>query len=74
MNLGEIKNGSVVKVLSIDAGMRLFNRLASMGLSAGKTVTIVRNSGEGPVIVDLDGSRIAVGRGMAEKIFVETIK
>ena len=54
--------------------MRLFNRLASMGLSAGKTVTIVRNSGEGPVIVDLDGSRIAVGRGMAEKIFVEPIK
>lgn len=71
MFLSDLKNNEKASVESIDSGMRLFNRLASMGICEGKEITVVKNSGDGPVIIDIDGSRFALGRGMAQKIAVK---
>ncbi len=54
----------------IDTGMRLYNRLASMGISDGTELKVVLNKKNGPIVIDVDGSRFAIGRGMAGKIFV----
>ncbi|HSW59590.1 MAG TPA: FeoA family protein [bacterium] len=70
MFLSDLGNGEKGVVASIDSGLRLFNRLASMGICEGKDITIIKNSGEGPVVIDIEGSRYAIGRGMAEKIVV----
>jgi len=44
-----------------------------MGLTPGTWVTVVRSAPlGGPVEVSVRGSRLALGRGMAERIFVET--
>ena len=43
-----------------------------MGLTPGTPVTVVKSAPfKGPLEVLVRGSRLALGRGMAEKIFVE---
>ena len=50
-------------------------RLMDMGLTPGTKVTVVRSAPfRGPIEVSVRGSRLALGRGMAERIFVETNK
>ena len=47
------------------------SRLEDMGLRVGKTVEILNNNrGPGVLLVKVDGSRIAMNRGMAMKIMV----
>lgn len=74
MFLSEVKNCEQWIVRSIDAGMRLFNRLASMGICEGTKIMVVKNNKNGPVIIDVNGGRFAIGRGMAEKIVLEREK
>ncbi|MEW6387159.1 MAG: FeoA family protein [Thermodesulfobacteriota bacterium] len=45
-------------------------RIAEMGLRAGKTVEILNNPGRGAMLIKVDESRIALGRGAAMKIMV----
>jgi DtxR family Mn-dependent transcriptional regulator len=48
-------------------------RLMDMGLTPGTKVTVVKSAPfHGPVEVLVRGSRLALGRGMAERILVET--
>jgi len=50
-------------------------RLMDMGLTLGTRVTVVKSAPfHGPLEVSVRGSRLALGRGMAERIFVETTK
>jgi ferrous iron transport protein A len=46
-------------------------RMADMGLRVGKSVEMIRNGGDGAIVVKVDESRIAMARGMAMKILVE---
>ena len=50
-------------------------RLMDMGLTPGIKVTVVKSAPfHGPLEILVRGSRLALGRGMAERIFVETKK
>ncbi len=43
-----------------------------MGLTPGTEVTVVNSAPlNGPLEIRVRGSRLAIGRGMAERIFVE---
>jgi len=47
-------------------------RLADMGLTPGIAVTLVRTAPfHGPVEILVRGSRLALGRGMAQRVIVE---
>jgi len=47
-------------------------RLEDMGLTPGTKITVVKSAPfNGPLEVYIRGSRLAIGRGMAERIFVE---
>lgn len=48
------------------------NRLESMGLRLGKSVEMLTNQGVGPLLLKIDESRIALGRGLALKILVKS--
>ncbi len=50
------------------------NRVEDMGLRAGKIVEVLRNEGRGPVLLKVDESRIAMGRGAAMRILVRRIE
>jgi ferrous iron transport protein A len=67
--LHEAESGTVV---SIDGGFGLTRRLESMGIRVGKRVTKVSSQlMRGPVTVRVGNSHVAIGFGMAKKIFVE---
>jgi ferrous iron transport protein A len=44
--------------------------LASLGFTPGTLVNMSQNYGRGPLIVTVRGTRVALGRGEAERIVV----
>lgn len=69
--LSQIAAGQTVKLVSVDGGRRLRKRLADLGLSAGQHVRVVQNHFAGPLILAVQhDARLAIGRGMARKIYV----
>lgn len=62
--------GSKVRLVSVSGGKQMTSRLAAMGLLPGVEVEIVSNSPGDPFILDVRGSRLVLGRGMAHKIYV----
>ena len=70
MTLNKIESGKTVQMVSIEGGRNLKSRLASMGLIPGVEIKVVRHSSTGPFIVVVKGTRLVLGRGMAQKIMV----
>jgi ferrous iron transport protein A len=52
-------------------GHHFLSRLASLGFTPGADLQVVQNFGRGPIIVTLRDTRVALGRGEAQKILVE---
>jgi ferrous iron transport protein A len=59
-----------VRLASIEAGRGLNSRLASMGLVPNVKITVINNGHPGPFIINVKGTRMMLGRGMAHKIMV----
>jgi Fe2+ transport system protein FeoA len=81
--LTELRNGETGVLTSIKTsrgrhhggGWGFEKRLMDMGLTPGTRVTVVKSAPfHGPLEILVRGSRLALGRGMAEKIFVELKK
>jgi Fe2+ transport system protein FeoA len=72
MPLTHVTQGARAVLKSIDGGRQLRGRLAALGLLPGAEVEVVQNSGQGPFVVAVRGSRIVLGRGMAARILVES--
>jgi Fe2+ transport system protein FeoA len=69
-SLSEIRSGRKVRLVSIEAGRGLTHRLISMGLLPNAEITVINNNHPGPFVINVKGSRIMLGRGMANKIIV----
>jgi Fe2+ transport system protein FeoA len=70
--LSTIKSGQTVKLAGVEAGRSLNSQLAAMGLLPNVEITVVSNGHPGPFVVSVKGSRIMLGRGMADKITVSS--
>jgi Fe2+ transport system protein FeoA len=66
-----INEGRSAILKKITGGRQLRGRLAALGLLPGTELEVVQNSGHGPFVVSVRGSRIVIGRGMASRIEVE---
>lgn len=62
--------GRKVRLQKIDAGRKLIHRLTELGLTPGVELTIIQDSG--PLLLAVRDSRVAIGRGMAHKMQVES--
>jgi Fe2+ transport system protein FeoA len=71
MPLALVQVGRQVRFVAVDAGRGLARHLAAMGLVPGVEIQVVSNPVRGPFLIDVKGSRIMLGRGMAHKIRVE---
>lgn len=70
MNLLNVPIGKTVRLTSVNA--RLSAKLRQHGLHVGDRVRVLRSAPlGGPLLVEVNGREIALGRGVAEKIFVE---
>lgn len=68
--LDSLNEGEKALVSSIAGGRTASKRLYEMGLNKGSQVRIIKNN-TGPIIISLAGSKIALGRGLANKILVQ---
>ena len=72
--LDRIRAGREIKVIQIVAGQSATRQLAQLGIRAGITLGVRRSAPMGgPVLVDSGGSMVAIGRGMARKVRVQTL-
>jgi ferrous iron transport protein A len=71
MPLTMVNEGGRAILRSISGGRQMRGRLAAMGLLPGTELEVIQNSGKGPFIVSVRGSRIVIGRGMAARMEVE---
>jgi Fe2+ transport system protein FeoA len=67
-----LKEGEEGIVHMVSGGLGLIGRLASLGITSGMRVKVVRNIG-GPLIITTNGTRIAIGRGQAQKIMIRPL-
>ncbi|MFH1350575.1 MAG: transcriptional repressor [Pseudomonadota bacterium] len=70
MPLAMAKPGERLVITDIMGGSHVRERLASMGLKRGDHLEIINNNGLGRLIVGHGPTRLALGRGMAQKIMV----
>jgi Fur family ferric uptake transcriptional regulator len=68
--LAMAKAGEKLLIKEITGGREARTRLASMGLRPGDVLEVISNDGEGRLIVGVGSTRLALGRGMAQKILV----
>ena len=70
ISLADVIAGDEATVLAIHGERQVNSRLASLGLTPGVQVEMIRNYGHGPLIVTVRGAQVALGRGEASKIEV----
>jgi Fur family ferric uptake transcriptional regulator len=68
--LSMAKEGENLVVRKISGGAIAKTRLTAMGLRMGERLEVIGNSGSGQVIIARKGSRLALGRGIAQKVMV----
>ena len=73
MPLSMASPGTLLRVIGMRAGWGLQRRLADMGLTPGVQIRIINSQMPGPVILDLRGSRLVLGHGVAQRIMVREI-
>ncbi len=62
------------KVIHISAGFRATQRLSGMGITPGTIIEKLSSAPfQGPIQIALRGTRLAIGRGLANKIIIQIV-
>ena len=72
--LAEARAGTRVRIAFLRSGRRLASRLADMGLLEGVKIEVLQSTLDGPVVVARGDGRLALGKGMTEKIVVSAVE
>lgn len=72
MPLAMVNAGQKVRLKDIFWGKKLNKRLCDMGLTAGVEFDVVSNA-KGASMINLRGTKLVLGRGVAQKILVDLI-
>ena len=71
-NLAQLGENQGARVIDIQGGHGIRQRLSQMGIHPGDVVTILRYGAlGGPILIEVHGSQVALGRGIASRIVVE---
>lgn len=74
MTLDEVSKGRRARVVSFVGGPGLYRNLSQMGIHPGDTMVVSRAGAfRGPLVVEIHGIRIALGRGVANRIIVDPL-
>jgi Fe2+ transport system protein FeoA len=65
--------GQRLRITGYRGGRMLRARLLALGLNLGQEVEILQNN-RGLIIVGINGGRVALGRGISQKILAEAVQ
>jgi len=72
LSLTEMKEGQLGTIISVQGGRLAAKRLADMGITPGTELRLIRKAlFKGPVQIEVCGSGLVLGRGLASRIMVE---
>lgn len=71
--LASVPPGQRVRIIGYDGGRMMRARLMAMGLNLGQEVNVLQNN-RGLIIVSVNGSRVALGRGVSQKILTAPVE
>jgi DtxR family Mn-dependent transcriptional regulator len=75
VSINNLKQGQCGKISFIRGGHKMLQRLLDMGLTPGTEICIVRVAPlGGPVELSVRSSKLALGKGIASKVFVDVEK
>ena len=69
--LTNLHAGDGVTLVDIEGGRGIRSKLFNLGLTPGIRIKIIAKNGWGPIVLKVRDGKIAIGRGMAEKILVK---
>ncbi len=70
--LAQVPSGQRVRITGYQGGRMLRARLLALGLNLGREVDILQNN-RGLIIVGLNGGRVALGKGISQKVLTEPV-
>lgn len=71
--LNHLNRGEVALIKEIRGGRSIRQRLGRLGLHPSDRIRVVQNGFfGGPILIEVHGVEVGIGRGMAEQIEVET--
>jgi len=74
MALTTLAPGQRARLVRIEAGRQAVHRLSELGMTPGVELELLHCNGSGPLLLMVRDTRLAVGRGMADKVVVELIE
>jgi ferrous iron transport protein A len=69
-SLARAAAGETVTIVAVKMGWGMQRRLADLGMTPGTEIKMISSGGRGPVVLEIRGSRLALGQGVADKIIV----
>ena len=72
VTLSKMQPGQRGRVVQIEGGHGMVNRLSALGIMPGKKITKISSMlMRGPVTIEVDRVQVAIGFGMAKRIIIE---
>lgn len=72
--LSTLKVGEKGKIVKLIGGTGIIKRLSDLGFVPEQEVEVVRSAPRGPIAIKVKGTVYALGRGVADKIYVDDIQ
>ncbi len=70
--LTHLKIGQKANIIRLEGGQGFQRNVRSRGIREGKILKVVtRHPIGGPIVIEIDGRKTALGRGMAKRIIIE---
>jgi len=74
MTLDKLNFGEQARVVKVHGGRGLCRHLERMGIHPGDIISVAgAGAFRGPFLIEVHGSRIALGRGIAGRVIVEPV-
>jgi ferrous iron transport protein A len=72
MTLEKVKEGMFAVVKQVHGGHRIRQRLGGLGIHVDDRLKVLRTGFlGGPVLIEIHGTQVGIGHGMAQKVEVE---
>jgi len=73
LTLAQALKGKKYRIKKILGGIGINSRLYAIGIVPDEIISVISQSGGGPITVLIKGIRVALGRGISQKIIVKEI-
>ena len=74
-SLDRVEENRRARVVDIQGGWGIRGRLGQMGIHPGDLITVRRYGAlRGPILIEVHGFQVALGRGIARRILVEGVE